>query len=112
MLLQKSRQLDHQLVHGRPTQTAWTEEQQTSWETAWRAWRDLAGDVQVAVTDHTKAQGTPRHQVEADANRKLEAELAELRPLKKKARALEADLAAARTSLRQMIRDTNQGGKA
>ncbi|MFG2660112.1 hypothetical protein [Streptomyces sp. NPDC048425] len=47
-----------------------------------------------------------------DANRKLEAELAELRPLKKKARALEADLAAARTSLRQMIRDTNQGDKA
>ncbi|MFF9453567.1 hypothetical protein [Streptomyces flaveolus] len=47
-----------------------------------------------------------------DSNRKLEAELAELRPLKKKAHALEADLVAARTSLRQMIRDTNQGDKA
>ncbi|MFD5120716.1 DUF6262 family protein [Streptomyces sp. NPDC058385] len=46
-----------------------------------------------------------------DANRKLEAELAELRPLKKKAHALEVDLPAARTSLRQMIRDTNQGDK-
>ncbi|MFD3480595.1 DUF6262 family protein [Streptomyces sp. NPDC058695] len=47
-----------------------------------------------------------------DANRKLEAEVAELRPLRQKARALEADLAAARTSLRQMIRDTNQVDKA
>ncbi|MFJ4980302.1 hypothetical protein ACIP6X_34090 [Streptomyces coeruleorubidus] len=52
--------------HGRPTQTEWTDEQQTSWETAWRAWRDLAGDVQAAITDHAKEQGAARHQVEAE----------------------------------------------
>ncbi|MGA5363982.1 hypothetical protein [Streptomyces purpurascens] len=55
--------------HGPPTQATWTDEQQTSWETAWRAWRDLAGEVQVAVTEHAKEQGTPRHQVEADVKK-------------------------------------------
>ncbi|MGA5100460.1 DUF6262 family protein [Streptomyces lavendulocolor] len=39
-----------------------------------------------------------------EANRRLEAELADLRPLKSKIREVETDLAAARTSLRQMIR--------
>lgn len=55
--------------HGPPTQTVWTDEQQTSWETAWRTWRDLAGDVQAAITDHAKEQGTPRHQAEADVKK-------------------------------------------
>ncbi|MFE8965083.1 hypothetical protein [Streptomyces iakyrus] len=55
--------------YGPPTQTAWTDEQQTSWETGWRAWRDLAGDVQEAVTEYAKEQGTPRHQVESDVKR-------------------------------------------
>ncbi|MGA5895130.1 hypothetical protein [Streptomyces venetus] len=36
---------------------------------AWRAWRDLAGEVQAAVTDHAKERGTPRHQVEADVKK-------------------------------------------
>ncbi|GAA2768596.1 hypothetical protein GCM10010103_76390 [Streptomyces paradoxus] len=53
----------------RPTRTAWTDEQQTSWATAWRAWRGLANDVQAAVTEHAKEQGTPRHQVEADVKK-------------------------------------------
>jgi hypothetical protein len=47
----------------------WTDEQRTLWETAWRTWRDLDGGVQVAVTDHAKEQGTPRHQVEADVKK-------------------------------------------
>jgi hypothetical protein len=52
--------------YGPPTQTNWTVEQQASWDTAWRTWRDLADDVQAAVTEHAKEQGTPRHQVEAN----------------------------------------------
>ncbi|WP_336621292.1 hypothetical protein [Streptomyces sp. DH10] len=34
-----------------------------------QTWRDLAGDVQAAITDHAKEQGTPRHQVEADVKK-------------------------------------------
>ncbi|MEU4490135.1 hypothetical protein AB0H94_35585 [Streptomyces purpurascens] len=55
--------------YGSSAQTAWTDEQQASWETAWRTWRDLAGDVQVAVTEYAKEQGTPRNQVEADVKK-------------------------------------------
>ncbi|MEW1753460.1 DUF6262 family protein (plasmid) [Streptomyces caniferus] len=43
-----------------------------------------------------------------EANRKLEHELAQLRPLADHVHELQQDLAAARTSLRQMIRDGNQ----
>ncbi|MGW6405233.1 hypothetical protein [Streptomyces sp. NPDC055134] len=42
-----------------------------------------------------------------EANRKLEHELIKLRPLADHVEELERDLAAARTSLRQMIRDGN-----
>ncbi|MFE9115861.1 hypothetical protein ACFYN9_40565 [Streptomyces collinus] len=55
--------------YGPPAQTDWTVEQQASWDTAWRTWRDLAGDVQAAVTEHAKEQGTPRHQVEANVKK-------------------------------------------
>ncbi|WP_245936515.1 hypothetical protein [Streptomyces cahuitamycinicus] len=55
--------------YGPPTQTEWTDEQRASWEAAWQAWRDRADDVQVAVTDHAKEQGTPRHQVEVDVKK-------------------------------------------
>jgi hypothetical protein len=55
--------------YGPPAQTVWTDEQQASWEAAWRAWRELAGDVQAAVTDHSKEQGAARHQVEADVKK-------------------------------------------
>ncbi|MER7898892.1 hypothetical protein ABTX62_22965 [Streptomyces sp. NPDC096046] len=55
--------------YGPPTRTAWTDDQQASWSTAWRAWRDLAADVQAAVTEHAKEQGIPRHQVEADVKK-------------------------------------------
>lgn len=43
-----------------------------------------------------------------EANRKLERELAQLRPHADRIQELQQDLAAARTSLRQMIRDGNQ----
>ncbi|WP_371673959.1 hypothetical protein OG985_43550 [Streptomyces sp. NBC_00289] len=35
-------------------------------ETAWQAWRDLAQDVQAAVTEHAKEQGTMRAGVELE----------------------------------------------
>ncbi|MFF3958444.1 hypothetical protein ACFYY1_35300 [Streptomyces sp. NPDC001890] len=43
-----------------------------------------------------------------EANRKLEHEVAQLRPLADYVRELERDLTAARTGLRQMIRDENR----
>lgn len=43
-----------------------------------------------------------------EANRKLEHEVSRLRPLVDHAQQLERDLAAARTSLRQIIREGNQ----
>jgi hypothetical protein len=55
--------------YGLPTQTVWSDEQKASWETGWRTWRDLAGGVQVAVTEYAKKQGTPRNQVEADVKK-------------------------------------------
>ncbi|MFB6676434.1 hypothetical protein ACFCWG_29225 [Streptomyces sp. NPDC056390] len=51
---------------GPPTASLWTETQNETYETAWRAWRDLARDVQAAVTEHAKDQGAQRHEVEAD----------------------------------------------
>ncbi|AMW10170.1 hypothetical protein A4E84_11985 [Streptomyces qaidamensis] len=52
-------------AYGPPTQTKWSDQQTTTWETAWRAWRDLARDVQAAVTGYAKQEGTPRPEVEA-----------------------------------------------
>jgi hypothetical protein len=51
--------------YGSPTASQWTEEQAETWETAWRSWRDLARDVQAAVTEHAQEQGQSRHEVEA-----------------------------------------------
>nr|WP_205615520.1 hypothetical protein [Streptomyces harenosi] len=50
---------------GPPTQQEWTEAQTATYETAWRAWRDLARDVQAAVTEHAAEQGQNRYEVEA-----------------------------------------------
>ncbi|MEV6179941.1 hypothetical protein [Streptomyces sp. NPDC052015] len=50
---------------GPPTQAEWTEQQTETYETAWRAWRDLARDVQAAVTEHAKEEGVPRFDIEA-----------------------------------------------
>jgi hypothetical protein len=52
-------------AYGPPTQTTWSAQQTTTWETAWRAWRDLARDVQAAVTAYAKQEETPRQEIEA-----------------------------------------------
>ncbi|MFF2847786.1 hypothetical protein ACFVT5_15945 [Streptomyces sp. NPDC058001] len=50
-----------------PTQgSGWTQTQTATYETAWRAWRDLARDVQSAVTEFARDQGMSRSDVEAD----------------------------------------------
>ncbi|WP_237532269.1 hypothetical protein [Streptomyces sp. SID8352] len=51
--------------YGPPTAQAWSEQQTETYETAWRAWRDLARDVQGAVTEYAKEQGQRRNEVEA-----------------------------------------------
>ncbi|MER6982436.1 hypothetical protein [Streptomyces carpinensis] len=51
--------------YGPPAQAEWTESQSETYETAWRAWRDLARDVQAAVTEHAEAEGQARNEVEA-----------------------------------------------
>ncbi len=51
--------------YGPPTREAWSEQQTETYETAWRAWRDLARDVQAAITDHAQAEGQSRTEVEA-----------------------------------------------
>ncbi|MFM9812896.1 hypothetical protein ACKI16_30845 [Streptomyces scabiei] len=51
--------------YGRPTATPWTPQQTDTYETAWQHWRDLAGKVQAAVTEHAKEQDKPRFGVEA-----------------------------------------------
>jgi hypothetical protein len=55
-----------QETYGPPTQTRWSGQQTSTWETAWRAWRDLARDVQLAVSEFARAEGKPRHVVEAE----------------------------------------------
>jgi hypothetical protein len=52
--------------YGPPTTTVWTEHQTSTYETAWRAWRDLARDAQAAVTAYAKAGGRLRNEVEAE----------------------------------------------
>jgi hypothetical protein len=55
-----------QETYGPPTQTRWSGQQTSTWETAWRAWRDLARDLQLAVSEFARAEGKPRHVVEAE----------------------------------------------
>ncbi|MEU0603305.1 hypothetical protein ABZ484_34525 [Streptomyces sp. NPDC006393] len=55
--------------YGPPTREPWSAQQTATYETAWRAWRDLARDVQAAVTEHAKEQGKARNDVEADVKK-------------------------------------------
>ncbi|MFJ4784080.1 hypothetical protein [Streptomyces sp. NPDC088794] len=53
--------------YGPPTQPeGWSGQQTDTYETAWRAWRDLAREVQAAVTEYAKDEGLARNDVEAD----------------------------------------------
>ncbi|WP_030381183.1 MULTISPECIES: hypothetical protein [unclassified Streptomyces] len=54
---------------GPPAHAAWTDVQTDTYETAWRAWRDLARDVQAAVTQYAKDEEKPRNSVEEDVKR-------------------------------------------
>lgn len=56
-------------TYGAPTAAAWSEIQTDTYETAWRAWRDLARDVQAAVTEYAKDEDKPRTDVEAEVRR-------------------------------------------
>ncbi|MFE4682570.1 hypothetical protein ACFRNJ_17290 [Streptomyces sp. NPDC056721] len=56
--------------YGPPTAGGWAETQTATYETAWRAWRDLARDTQAAVTEYAKEQGVPRHEAEQDVKTK------------------------------------------
>lgn len=51
------------------TRAQWSGQQTTTWETAWRAWRDLARDVRVSVSEYARDEGLPRHEVEARVQR-------------------------------------------
>ncbi|MFD7779046.1 hypothetical protein [Streptomyces sp. NPDC059753] len=51
---------------GPPTARPWSDVQTAVYETAWRAWRELARDTQAAVTDYAKEQGIGRSDAEAD----------------------------------------------
>ncbi|MDX2760417.1 DUF6262 family protein [Streptomyces europaeiscabiei] len=81
--------------------------------TALRQERDRLRDAVRQQLGHQLDQVSSRQLTEritelTDANRRLEQETAQLQPLKDQVAELEKDLAAARTSLRQMIRAENQ----
>lgn len=52
-------------TYGPPSEEPWSEQQTQTYETAWRAWRDLARDVQAWVTECAKEQGESRYDAEA-----------------------------------------------
>lgn len=54
---------------GAPAHEPWTEAQTDTYETAWRAWRDLARDTQAALNEYAKDEGLDRAEVEADIQR-------------------------------------------
>ncbi|MFB6678746.1 hypothetical protein ACFCWG_41305 [Streptomyces sp. NPDC056390] len=66
--------------YGPPTAAGWAETQTATYETAWRAWRDLARDTQAAVTQYAKEQGITRHEAEADVKAKARADEAHPEP--------------------------------
>jgi hypothetical protein len=55
---------------GPPTQEGgWNENQTETYETAWRAWRDLDRDVRATVAEFAKTEGRSRQEVEAELER-------------------------------------------
>ncbi|MFF1300733.1 hypothetical protein [Streptomyces sp. NPDC058296] len=49
---------------GPPATEPWSEAQTTTYETAWRAWRDLERDLQEAITQYAKSEGLDRNDIE------------------------------------------------
>ncbi|ANP51202.1 hypothetical protein J2Z21_003058 [Streptomyces griseochromogenes] len=56
-------------TYGPPAERGMTGAQSGTYETALRAWRDLARDVQTAVSDYARETGRPRAEVEAEVER-------------------------------------------
>jgi hypothetical protein len=56
-------------VYGPPAQGQWTGAQSSTYETALRAWRDLAREVQTALGEYAKETGRPRAEIEAEVQR-------------------------------------------
>ncbi|MEU5535408.1 hypothetical protein [Streptomyces sp. NPDC020362] len=56
-------------TYGPPAEQGMKGAQSGTYETALRAWRDLARDVQTAVTDYARETGRPRVEVEAEVER-------------------------------------------
>ncbi|MDF3298981.1 hypothetical protein [Streptomyces tropicalis] len=55
--------------YGPPAQERWTGTQTETYETAWRAWRDLARDLQAAVNEYAGEAGRQRTEVEEEVER-------------------------------------------
>ncbi|MFE7275021.1 hypothetical protein [Streptomyces sp. NPDC057623] len=52
-------------MYGSPTQRGgWSARQTETYNTALRAWRDLAREAQVAMVEYARARGEPRSEVE------------------------------------------------
>ncbi|MEV5932728.1 hypothetical protein AB0L56_08235 [Streptomyces sp. NPDC052079] len=51
------------------TRTTWSGHQTATWETAQRAWSDLARDFRVAVAEYARAEGRPLHEIETEIRR-------------------------------------------
>ncbi|MEU0334309.1 hypothetical protein [Streptomyces sp. NPDC006193] len=60
---------DLRQAYGPPAERRMTGAQSGTYETALRAWRDLARDVQTAVSEYAKETGRPRAEVEAEVER-------------------------------------------
>ncbi|MBL1104059.1 hypothetical protein JK361_05470 [Streptomyces sp. 5-8] len=60
---------DLRQTYGPPAERRMTGAQSGTYETALRAWRDLARDVQTAVSEYAKESGRPRTEVEAEVER-------------------------------------------
>ncbi|WP_030739807.1 hypothetical protein [Streptomyces sp. NRRL S-31] len=56
-------------TYGPPAERRMTGAQSGTYETALRAWRDLARDAQTAVSEYAKDTGRPRREVEAEVER-------------------------------------------
>jgi nucleotide-binding universal stress UspA family protein len=56
-------------TYGPPAHAPWTGAQRETYETAWRAWRDLARETQAAVEAYARRAGRPRTVVQAEVER-------------------------------------------
>lgn len=52
--------------YGSPAQERWAGPQKETYETAWRAWRDLVRDLQAALGEYASDEGRSRAEVEAE----------------------------------------------